>query len=145
MKKTIIGLVAASFVTITTFGRDREPNPSVLQAFNTEFKKATNVEWHERPDFAKVNFILNGSRVEAYYEFDGELIGTARTILFDQLPLAALKKIETRFPQAAYYDLTEYDKRGEIFYMLTVEQGSKKLTVKVFPSGDVSVEKKSSL
>jgi hypothetical protein len=145
MKKIIIGLVAASFLTVAMFGRNREPNPSVLQAFNTEFKNATNVEWQERPEFAKVSFILNGSRTEAYFEFDGELIGTARTILFDQLPLAALKEIESRFPKAAYYDLTEYDKRGEIFYMLIVEQGSKKLTVRVFPSGDVTVEKKSTL
>jgi hypothetical protein len=145
MKKTIIGLVAASLLTITAFSRDQYPNPSVLQAFQTDFKHATNVEWQERRDFVKVNFIFNGSRVEAYYELDGELIGTARTILFDQLPVVSLKEIETRFPGSAFYDLTEYDKRGEIFYMLTVEQGSKKLTVRVFPSGDVTVEKKSGL
>ena len=144
MKQTIIGM-AASFLTITTFARDIEPNPSVLQAFKTEFKSATNVEWHDGPDYVRAIFVINNSRAEAYYELDGELIGTARTILFDYLPLAVLNEIERRFPQAAYYDLTEYDKRGEIFYMLTIQEGSKKLTVKVSPSGDVTVEKKSRL
>jgi hypothetical protein len=146
MKKSITGMaILAGLVVTTAFARGVDPNPSVLRAFQTEFKEATNVAWQERPDFAKVHFNLNGSQVEAYYEFDGELIGTARTILFDQLPLAALKAVENRFPRSAFYELTEYNRGGELFYMLIVQQSSKKLTVKLSPSGDVTVEKKSGL
>jgi hypothetical protein len=143
MKKIITGLtVLTGLVATTAFAKSVDPNPSVLRAFQTEFKQASNVEWQERPDFAKVHFNFNGSQVEAYYEFNGELIGTARTILFDQLPLAALKAVENRFPRSAFYEVTEYSKGGELFYMLHVEQGSRKLAVKVLPSGDLSVEKK---
>jgi hypothetical protein len=145
MKKIITGLAVLSCLVATTaFAEGADPNPNILRAFQAEFKDATNVEWQERPDFAMAHFNFNGSRVEAYYEFDGELIGTARTILFDQLPLAALKAVENRFQQSAYYDLTEYTVEGSLFYILTVQQGSRKLTVKVSPSGELTVEKKSS-
>jgi hypothetical protein len=146
MKKIITGLtVATGFLATTAFAKSMDPNPIVLRAFQTEFKEATNVEWKDRPDFAKVHFNLNGSQIEAYYEFDGELIGTARTILFDQLPLAASKAVGNRFPQSAFYELTEYIKGAELFYVLTLEHGSKRLTVKLSPTGDLTVERKSSL
>jgi len=146
MKKRIIGLaVVTGFVVTTAFTNRMDPTPSVLRAFQTAFRDATNVEWQDRPEFAKVHFNLNGAQVEAYYEFDGTLIGTARTILFNQLPLAAFKEVENRFPQSAFYNVTEYMKQGELFYMLTVEQASKRMMVKVFPSGDLTVERKTGL
>jgi hypothetical protein len=146
MKKSIIGLaVVTGFATKTAFTRSVDPNPNVLHAFQSQFKDATNVKWQDRSEFAKVHFIFNGSQVEAYYELNGELIGTARTILFNQLPLAASKAVENRFPQSAFYDLTEYAKEGELFYVLTVEQESRKLTVKLSPSGELTVEKRTVL
>src|SRR5215510_5966882 len=145
MKKIITGLTALTATATMAFAKNSDPSPAVLRAFQAEFKDATNVEWQKKPDFAKAHFNFNGSQVEAYYEFDGELIGTARTILFDQLPLAALKAVEDRFPQAALYELTEYNVGAELFYMLTVEQGSKKQKVKLTPIGGLTVEKKSSL
>jgi len=146
MKKIFIGLtVLAGFVTTMAFAQSADPNPSVLHAFQTDFKEATNVEWQERPDFAKVHFNFNGSQVEAFYQLDGQLIGTARTIVFDQLPLAAVKAIQTRFPEATYYNITEYSKDGELFYMLTVEHRSKKLSVRLSSTGELTVEKKTSL
>jgi len=122
-------------------GKDKI-NPKAVAVLQKEFAGAKNVEWSDKKEFLKAAFILNDSRVEAYFSSEGELIGTARNLLFNQLPLAVIKQVDRRFGSATVYEIVEYCFNDETVYSMTVETLSKKLKIKSTLSGGVWVEKK---
>lgn len=143
MKKFIISLAAVVILISTTaFAGNKERINPALSTFQREFKGAENVKWNEGKEAIRAAFVLNNFRVEAYFNYSGELIGTARNILFNQLPLTVAKEINNRYGSAPVYEIIEYNSGNDTFYDMTVELPTKKLTVRATVGGELSVEKK---
>src|SRR5215510_400992 len=109
MKKILIVFVAAATLLSTSAFAKSEPggdkNNPALTTFQKEFKGASNVIWSESKDAITAAFVLNESRVEAYFDFTGELLGTARSVTFNQLPLSVVKELNSRYESAPIYDI----------------------------------------
>jgi hypothetical protein len=140
MKKLIM-MLAINFVFISAFA-NYDPNPKTLKTFNLQFKEATNVNWQEQQEGTIATFCFNYSRISAFFNDEGELIATERSILFSQIPLIAAQAFTNRFPDVAPYEVTEYTVGRQTFYMITLELKGKKIKVRVYPEGDVSIERK---
>src|SRR4051812_14991754 len=118
MKKLVIALaIVLSFLSPTAFagGRDKVPSREAVKTFEKEFKGATNIVWEAGKEVVRVSFNLNNYRVLAFFDDNGELVGTARSVLFDQLPLASMNRLTSRFENGSFYDLVEYTIYGDIF------------------------------
>jgi hypothetical protein len=143
MKKFIIVFAAAvTLISSTAFAGGKERINPALTTFQKEFKGALDVQWNEGKEVITAAFVLNSFRVEAYFNFNGELIGTARNILFNQLPLTVIREINNRYGSVPVYGITEYNIGGDTFYDMTVELSTKKLKVRATQLGEISVEKK---
>ena len=144
MKKLILATVILLTVSATTAMAKgtKKVDPKVLSSFKKEFVNATNVHWLTADDVSRASFVLNESRIQAYFSNEGELLGTERNILFAQLPLSVVKEVNSRYGLTPVYGITEYNNGSGTFYYMTVELASKKLTVRATPYGDVYVEKK---
>jgi hypothetical protein len=143
MKKFIIAFAAAiTLISTTAFAVGKEEINPALTTFHKEFKGAMDVRWNEGKEVITAAFVLNNFRVEAYFNYTGELIGTARNVLFNQLPLAVIKQINNRFESIPVYEITEYNSGGDTFYEMTVELPTKKLRVRATQGGDLSVIKR---
>lgn len=145
MKQIIITLTAVLLlVSATAFAGNGEEKISrtIRENFQKEFKGATNVKWKESGDVVKASFTLNEFHVEAYFTSEGDLIGSARTVLYNQLPLAVIKKIAERYDNATVYEIIEFVVHDETFYCMTVDTETKKVQVKISNYGDLTVMKK---
>jgi hypothetical protein len=143
MKKFIIAFAAAvTLISTTAFAGGKEKINPALSTFQKEFKGAQDVKWNENRDVITAAFVFNNSRVEAYFSYTGELIGTARNILFNQLPLTVIREVNNRYGSTPIYDITEYYTRGDTFYDMTVESPTKKLRVRATQTGDLTVIRK---
>ncbi|TMI95234.1 MAG: hypothetical protein E6H06_07405 [Bacteroidetes bacterium] len=143
MKKFIIAFGAAlTLISTTAFAGGKEKVNPALSTFQNEFKGATDVKWQQGKNVITAGFNFNGLRTEAYFTYDGELLGTARNVLFNQLPLAVIKQIDTRFGTAPVYDIIEFSAGSETFYQMIVELPKKKLEVRATSGGDISVLRK---
>lgn len=143
MKKLIIACAATlTLISSTAFAGKKEKFNPAENNFQNEFKGATEVKWQEGRETIKASFALNGFHVEAYYSYTGELLGTARNVLFNQLPLAVVKEIDTRYGSAPVYDIVEYNTGAETFYQMTVELPNRKLQIRAASGGEISVEKR---
>ena len=143
MKKFIVAFAAAvTLISTAAFaGPEDKKNPAQI-TFQKEFKGAEDVKWSEGRDVISANFVLNYTRVIAYFDYSGELLGTARSILFNQLPLAVIKAINNRFESAPVYDIVEYTCGTETFYHMDVDTATKHYKLKVSFEGYISVEKR---
>ncbi len=143
MKKFIIVLAAVlTLISATAFADGKEKFNPALTTFQKEFKGASDIKWEQGRDAIRAVFVLNNFRVEAYFGYTGELLGTARNVLFDQLPLGVIREIGNRYGTAPVYEIIEYNIGAETFYYMTVELPNKKLLVKATSSGDLSVQRK---
>ena len=144
MKKIIVGLtLLLSLASFTAFARGEEKvNEETLLSFKKEFKTAENVSWTVADEIATASFSLNGFRVQAYFDEEGQLLGTARSILFEQLPITVINSVNNRFETAPVYEIVEYTRGAETFYCMTVETAKNKLKIRATSYGNISVDKK---
>lgn len=119
-------------------------SPKVKAAFESNFSKATRVNWEKTSDFYFASFTLDNVKVDAAYNEEGELIGTARGISAEQMPLNVSLAI------AEKYDGYKVDKtaieltyEGQTRYYITIENESQVLKLKCYSNADLEVESKS--
>lgn len=144
MKKILIAVAilftvgcSVSYAT----GKDKI-NPRIIAVFQKEFIGVSSVSWSVSENLVKANFVYNSVRTEAYFNNDAELVGTARNVLFNELPLSVMKQIDQRFGSIPVYDIVEYSCNGETVYSMTAERASKKLRIKANLAGEVWIERK---
>ena len=140
MKKLIIA--AAMFVSLTGFANEKKVNSRVLYAFQNEFTTATEVEWKASTDFYVASFSMNGQRVNAYYNTDGNLMGITRNITSAQLPVGLQNSMKKNYSTYWISNLFEVANNEGTSYYVTLENGSKKIVLQSSNGSDWSTYKK---
>jgi hypothetical protein len=110
--------------------------------FKSDFKNATHVTWSAGADYAKANFILNNVRMEAFYNHNGELIGTSKGVTPDQLPVGAKRNFAKKF---AGYDVKEairFEGTEDTAYYISAESEKEAVVVRISDNSSLSIIKK---
>ena len=140
MKKIILSitLMMTLGVTIALAAPVRKinPGPDVEELFKKEFAGAEFVKWTVEGEYQKASFVLGGHRAEAYYTIGGEYLGSIRDLFYDQLPLAVMKAVDNKYPEADISELREVATTDGVTYKMLVELKSKKVRLTVDSSGN---------
>ena len=145
MKKLLFTALIAVAIGTSAFADGTKLTYKVLNHFKTEFSGAENVTWKLDNNFAKASFVYDGEKMEAFYNTEGDLIGTSRVFAFDKLPKSALATITKKYPYPPYKlnECIEFtNAEGEKNYFVGFETSSESLVLQVGTTGDVSVFKK---
>lgn len=140
MKKFLVSLLLMLAVGFTTAFANDEPGitKQVKKNFEKEFAGATSVKWDNLGDYQVATFTLENNRVEAYFNTEtGELEGTARYVLFDQLPLQVVKAFNKNFDSTDFLSALEISNHAGLFYRLKAETQNKRYSLKVSADGNV--------
>lgn len=111
----------------------------VLNAFKAQFTGATDINWSINADYTKVDFTIEGEKVEAFYNSNGDVIGTSRKTEFKRLPLSAIQKIKKNYAKYRVTETIELELNGERKYYLSVENESDRKILEVSLYGQVTV------
>jgi len=90
------------------------------QHFMIDFPKATNVTW-KRDEFEEASFNWNGKAIQAFYDYEDNLIGTTTPASYSDLPAFAQKEIEKYYkdytPQSVIlFDDNEFNDTDMMLY-----------------------------
>jgi len=142
MKKLMIAV--ALLVSLGAFaGKEKEKvNEKVLNAFNTEFTNVHEVEWTASADYFKASFALNGQRVSAVFNTDGELMGMTRNIPSSQLPVTLQSSLKRNYGSFWISNLFEVSNSNGTHYYITLENGDNKVILKSSGNSDWAPYKK---
>lgn len=121
MKKQIFTLAALSIFSIT-MAQDIPTSqvPSViLNQFNKDFSKATDVEWEMESNLYNVDF-ETGWNIdhEVWYNAEGKIIKHKEDIAVKELPKSVKNKIKTAFDGYSIDDLERITDNGKIVYKM---------------------------
>jgi hypothetical protein len=139
MKKLIATLSLVLTIGITPLlANETSGDPRMEATFLKQFSGAENVKWTKLEEgFEKVAFTLGGTRVEAYFNNEGELAGTVRNLLFNQLPLTVMQSVNSRFAGATVLETREINNADGTAYRIVLEQKEKKYNLKLNSHGEV--------
>ena len=130
----LLTVIASSAFT----NKDTRPGPGVEEVFKQEFVNAENVSWSQQDNYQKATFVLAGHRVIAYFNEDNELAGCIRDIFYDQLPIAVMKAVDKKFPDADMQEVREITNSDGTSYLLRADFNNKKYKVRVSSAGDIT-------
>lgn len=144
MKKTFWALLVFLIIGIGAVKASERPgvDPKILSAFQKEFSFAKNAKWEVRGNLTQVIFLLNDQGVSAWYNADAELVTTARSILYNQLPISVIRALEKKYAGADLFSITEVNRNNETYYQIRADEKNKKYLLKASPSGNISILKK---
>jgi hypothetical protein len=139
-------------------GRKEEVGYLTMQAFKSDFPGAKDVGYMVGSNFDEVTYNQEGKDYIAYYNINGELVGTTSHSSFSELPANAQKEITKRYLDKGYntdrvilYDDNElvptdmwlYERSfdDEDNYFIELSSLNKKLVLQVDMDGNVSFYK----
>lgn len=101
--------------------RRMEVSYSTREGFARDFPDATNVAFQKGQGMDEVRFTENNVDFTAFYDEQGELIGTTTEKKFDEIPLAAQKSIYKHYPEylvnkVIMFDDNEYNDSDMTLY-----------------------------
>ncbi len=145
MKKLFIAVLFVTAIGTSAFANPTTVNYKILNSFGTDFKGAENVSWKVTSEFVKASFVYENTKLNAFYNLDGELIGTSKTFELNKLPKKALETITKKYPYPPYklgecIEMTYPD--GEKNYFLSFEINNETLVIQVSRAGEISVFQK---
>src|SRR5882724_5627166 len=140
MKRILVSLSLMLTVGLATAFANDETNVTekVKEVFKKEFAGAEFVKWSDIGEYQMATFVFGGHRTEAYFNTDGELEGSVRDLLFDQLPLVVMRSLDDRFAGALIMDIREVTNTDGTSYRVSLETSQRKYHVKVEAGGNFS-------
>lgn len=124
------------------------------EAFYRDFREATDAVWTPGKTMDRVDFMLQGKPLTAYYDLQADLIGTTSVRSPEELPERARKEIAKKYPgykmgELIFFEDNTYNESDMILfdnrfddadnYFLQLTDGPKEIILQVSPEGSVSV------
>lgn len=137
MKQLFILALMAIAITTTAFA-----SSDAKDHFSAVYRNAKNVTWKINNQFEKASFMEGKDKVEVFYDFAGEMIGTGRTFAFDKLPKSAIATITTKytFPVYTLRDCIEFTDAGNnSTYYISLDKKDESVVLKITDGGLTTV------
>ena len=139
MKKLLVSAVLTVLIATSSIAADvNELNSKVVSNFSIEFKNAKNVTWKSTENFVKASFILNDKSMAAFYDLDGNMIGTTTNIAIDDLPTNAKRAFAKKYAEYTVKEAIQFNGVEETAYYISAESEQQTLLLKVSVAGFVS-------
>jgi hypothetical protein len=142
MKKLFIAALLTLTFAIGAFAADdKKVDLKIRNNFNTEFGDLDNVKWTVKTNYVKASFEMDGEKVEAFYDVNGEALGQSRNISLDKLPIQAKRTFAKKYSDYTVKEAIKFDGVDESAYFISAENEKQSVILKVTGAG-ISVFKK---
>ena len=112
-------------------------NARTISKFNADYRGATGI-WNNERNYDEVLFFWHSNLMDAYYDKDGNLIGTFHEVNPTQLPGNATAKMATAYKGYTIKSATMMEKDGEDpTYYVQVQSPAHLLILEVDNSGSI--------
>ncbi|MDP4291406.1 MAG: hypothetical protein Q8908_10030 [Bacteroidota bacterium] len=124
-----------------------------LKSFKSDFGDIADVKWVRTVNYDEATFTRDNHIYTAYYDADGELVGTTSPKSLKELPIKGQKNLQTKYKNYAvgeiiYFDNNVINRTPMILwgsevndisnYFVELKKGAKKMVVYMDVKGNVS-------
>ncbi|HLZ16125.1 MAG TPA: hypothetical protein VKQ08_03760 [Cyclobacteriaceae bacterium] len=146
LKLSIALILSLTIISNAFAGKDsigNKPAFKGMENFMKLFPQATGVAYETKGQFTEVNFTWNNLKLQAFYDLDGNWIGTSRTVQVKDLPVNFLLSIRNEYPGFVPTEAIEFDQAETgLSYYVTISGPEKSYVLQLLSDGTTSVFKK---
>lgn len=142
MKKLFFAALFAIAIASSAFAGPGNVNINILNNFSSTFRDASGITWSASGDFAKATFTNNNVKMNAFYNINGDLIGTSKAISMDELPVGAKRTFAKKFGGYTVTEAIIFEAPEETAYFISANNDSENVIAKVNQHEQVSIYKK---
>ncbi len=143
MKKLFIAALIAVSLTSTAFAAGLPKiNEKAVRNFEMDYKGAKDVQWKSSASYSKVSFMLKKEKMEAFYNQQGDLIGTSRNVDLEDLPTSAKRGFAKKYAGYTVKEAIQFDGVEGTAYYISAENETQsvileaRVGVSVFKKGN---------
>ncbi len=163
MKKFIYITLLVLVASVKGFANDNkkvvdaesEASYFALNNFSSRFSAAENVNWTITDAFQKASFILNGEKLAAFFDLNGEYIATTQHVDFNKLPALSKARLAKLYKGYEVDDVVKYDLDGQSanfdmltgrrnydsMYFASIKNKKETILIKITPDGEIAYMK----
>lgn len=146
MKRIILSLgLVLCILTVQAYASTPPDIPcKIKEAFTREFPHAAYAKWQaiKNIDVYAVSFVSGGKAKLAYFEEEGTLMAVAQTASWENLPYKVNRAIIKMYDAASVLQTDELIIRGELSYLIIVEDKDERITLRAYANGSCQRIKK---
>lgn len=139
VKKLLIIVVLAVTVTAGALAIPEKVNSVILSNFQSECKEASKVTWQISHNSTKAEFTASNTKMQAYYNFNGDIIANGKSIDLDELPANTKRSFATKFAGCHVTAAISFKGSDKTAYCILGENENEKVILKADESNQVSV------
>ncbi len=139
MKAFMISFVLGG-LTLTSNAQDipKSQVPSVvLNAFQSKFANATDVEWELKGDDYKAEFEIGKRDHDVWIDKSGNIKKHKEDFPKSELPAAIKQKLQSDFPNYKIDDADKVEMEGKVFYQIELEGNNEERKILLNADGKV--------
>ncbi|WP_345209294.1 hypothetical protein [Mucilaginibacter gynuensis] len=136
----IIGLlVTGVYAADKTKVADKEDEVSyaVLNQFNADFSDAKNVKWTVNSNCQKAEFVVDGVKKTAFYNLQGDFLGTTQAVEYKKVSARAQKEIANKYKGYVVSSVIEMSNDESTEHFVDLKNDKEELLVRVSPTSAV--------
>jgi hypothetical protein len=146
MKQLLIAVILFFTVSATTRANTaghKDPTFAGIENFKHQFPDATDISYKVKGELTEVNFSWNAMRLQAFFDYQGNLLATCRNIATNDLSLTAQMSLKNQYPGYIEREAIEYnDANAGVSYYVTMVGPKASYLLCVSTDGMISVFKK---
>lgn len=143
MKKLLIAAVLTIVVAATASAGSFVENARLEALFKAAYPGATHVHYKTVGELISVSFMHNGCTMQAFYNDNCERVAVSKAIVFSALPMRGQEAINNRYEGYTATEAVEMDSEMEgLCYYISLKKDTKRLIVRLTPSGDLELFKR---
>jgi hypothetical protein len=132
-----ISLVSSAFAT-----GESKISYFILNSFAHDFKGATNVVWTSKTGLAEASFILNGRKMDVFYNPNGSIYAVSKNIELNELPVSAKRAFAKKYEGYTVKEAIQFEGTDEESYYISAENEKESVIIKVEQNEQLSIFKK---
>ena len=137
--KTFRILTAVLFSSVLFFACDTPANEvpdNIMNAFNSEYPNAMDVEWEDEGDEFEVEFEMDGVEREITYDMQANIVETGIDVSEDELPENTRNYISQNYAGYEIEDADEVENNGMSYFEVELENGQQEIDLLFDMQGD---------
>lgn len=116
----ILGLGVISLSKAQDLRQDQVPSV-VLNAFQTKYPKATDVDWELKGELYEVDFEIDRTDYDVWIDKSGTIKKQKEDFPKAQLPAAVTEKIKTGFKDYQIDDVDRIEENGKVYFLVDLD------------------------
>lgn len=93
----------------------------VLNAFQSKYSNATDVEWEKQGDLYKVEFEIGNRDHDLWVDKNGNIKKHKEEVTKTELPEAVVKKLKTDFRDYRVDDVDRIETNGKVYFQIDLD------------------------